>query len=75
MNVANFIPAILGILGLSSFQEKDGKKSLSDKERETLKGYGFTDRFLDDFAKALNDPAPPAEPSKDKQDAAIKVIL
>ena len=40
MNFANFIPAILGILGLTAFQEKDGKKSLSDEERATLKGYG-----------------------------------
>lgn len=75
MNFANFIPAILGILGLTAFQEKDGKKSLSDEERATLKGYGFSDKFLDDFAAALNDPAPAVEPSKDRQDAALKVIL
>ena len=39
MNFANFIPAILGILGLTAFQETDGKKRLSDEERATLKGY------------------------------------
>ncbi len=27
MNFANFIPAILGILGLTAFQEKDGKRA------------------------------------------------
>ncbi|MBE6305691.1 MAG: hypothetical protein E7082_07255 [Bacteroidales bacterium] len=75
MNFANFIPAILGILGLKSFREEDGKKSLSPEERATLKGYGFSDRFLDDFAAALNSESPEDEPSKDKQYAAIQAIL
>lgn len=49
MNFANLIPAILGILGLTSFSKVDGKECLSDEERAALKGYGFSDRFLDDF--------------------------
>ncbi len=57
MNFANFIPAILGILGLTAFKEVDGKKELSDDECATLKGYGFSDRFLNDFQAYLNAPA------------------
>ncbi|MDE5785417.1 MAG: hypothetical protein K2H98_02700, partial [Duncaniella sp.] len=57
MKFANFIPAILGILGLKEFHEEAGKKVLTDDEKATLKAYGFTDRFMTDFEASLNEPA------------------
>lgn len=76
MKFANFIPAILGILGLTEFHEEAGKKVITDDEKAALKGYGFTDRFLDDFAAALNAPAEPAAAhDSDKRTAVIAGLL
>ena len=76
MNFANFIPAILGILGLSAFNKVDGKECLSDEERAALKGYGFADQFLDDFNAFLqNPPAAPAGTTPNQQMAAVAAVL
>jgi len=76
MKFANFIPAILGILGLTEFHEEAGKKVITDDEKAALKGYGFTDRFLADFAAALNEPAEPvASTDADKRSAVITGLL
>lgn len=76
MNFANLIPAILGILGLSSFSKVDGKECLSDEERAALKGYGFTDRFLDDFNAYLQNPPTAATGSTPNQQmAAVAAVL
>lgn len=76
MNFANLIPAILGILGLSSFGKVDGKECLSDEERAALKGYGFTDRFLDDFNAFLqNPPAAATGSTPNQQMAAVAAVL
>lgn len=77
MNFANFIPAILGILGLHSFNKVDGKESLTADECATLKGYGFSDRFLDDFKAYLANPEASAndEANENKQVAVISAVL
>ena len=75
MKFANFIPAILGILGLTEFHEEAGKKVITDDEKAALKGYGFTDRFLADFAAALNEPTPAAATDNDKRAAVIAGLL
>lgn len=76
MNFANFIPAILGILGLTSFNKVDGKDGLTDDECAKLKGYGFSDRFLTDFKAYIQNP-PQASGSGDEgtRSAAIAAIL
>lgn len=73
MNFANFVPAILGILGLKDFHEEAGRKSLSAAERETLKGYNFSDRFLNDFEASLNKPE--EEPSSEASRTAVVSAL
>ncbi len=75
MKFANFIPAILGILGLEKFHEEAGKKVITDDEKAALKGYGFTDRFLADFAAALNEPEPAANNDADRRAAVIAGLL
>ena len=42
MNFANFIPAILGILGLSSFNKVEGKDDLTEQECAKLKAVSYT---------------------------------
>ncbi len=76
MNFANFIPAILSILGLSAFNKVDGKECLSSEERASLKGYGFSDQFLDDFNAFLqNPPAAAAGSTPNQQMAAVAAVL
>lgn len=76
MNFANFIPAILGILGLHSFNKVDGKESLSDQECARLKEYGFSDRFLADFNAFLqNPPVADSGAAPDQQMAAVAAAL
>lgn len=76
MNFANFIPAILAILGLTAFNKVDGKESLSDEERAKLKEYGFSDRFLDDFNASLQNPqSQEATAAPSQQVAAITAVL
>ncbi|MCM1451248.1 MAG: hypothetical protein NC102_03240 [Clostridium sp.] len=75
MNFANLIPAILGILGLSAFNKVDGHESLLEEECATLKGYGFSDRFLVDFKAYLKDPKPHKAEDKDKKMAAVSAVL
>lgn len=77
MDFKNFIPAVLGILGLSAFREVDGKKTLSAEERAVLKGYDFSDRFLDDFEAALNAPesGKGKDTPEDKKSAVLAVVL
>lgn len=72
MNFANFIPAILGILGLTSFKKVNGKEDLTEDECAKLKEFGFNDRFLADFKAYLQNPQPSAqEQSHEDSRAAI----
>lgn len=73
MNFANFIPAILGILGLKSFTKVEGKDSLTEKECAKLKEYGFSDRFLDDFKAYIREPEISAEKNSDDESRAAVV--
>lgn len=77
MNLANFIPAILGILGLTAFTKKDGKDDLTDQECAKLKEYGFSDKFLQDFKAYIQNPQPSAEgqDSDDKRAAVVASVL
>lgn len=77
MNFANFIPAILGILGLSAFNKVEGKDDLTDEECAKLKEYGFSDRFLADFKAYIKDPKPSAEKNStdDTRAAAVAAVL
>lgn len=75
MKFANFIPAILGILGLEKFHEEAGKKVITDDEKAALKSYGFNDRFIADFAVALNEPEPAAATDADRRAAVIAGLL
>lgn len=77
MNFANFIPAILGILGLTSFNKVEGKESLTDEECAKLKEYGFSDRFLEDFKAYLSNPQPAAteKSTDDTRAAAVAAVL
>lgn len=75
MKFANFIPAILGILGLTEFHEEAGKKVITDDEKAALKGYGFTDRFIADFEAALNEPESAAATEADNRAAVISGLL
>lgn len=77
MNLANFIPAILGILGLTAFTKKDGKDDLTDQECAKLKEYGFSDKFVQDFKAYIQNPQPSAEgqDSDDKRAAVVASVL
>lgn len=77
MNFANFIPAILGILGLEAFNKVKGKESLTDDECAKLKEYGFSDRFLTDFKAYLQNPQPSPEKSSGEgaRAAAVAAVL
>ena len=77
MNFSNFIPAILGILGLTSFNKVEGKDDLTEQECAKLKEYGFTDQFLTDFKAYIRNPQPSAEnDSKDgTRAAAVAAVL
>lgn len=77
MNFANFIPAILGILGLSSFNKVEGKDDLTEQECAKLKEYGFSDLFLADFKAYIQNPQPSAESkaTDDTRAAAVAAVL
>ena len=65
MKIRSFIPTILSILGIKSFHTEQGKQQLLESEREQLKNYGFSDRFIQAFEKGLNeeDDEAPDQPS------------
>lgn len=71
---ANFIPAVLGILGLDSFREKEGRKCLSDTDRDELKKYGFTEKWIQGFESSLNEQNKNQQPAN-PQAAAIAAVL
>lgn len=77
MNFANFIPSILGILGLTSFNKnKDGKEHLTESEVKKLKEFGFSDRFITDFKAHLENPKPmEGAVSEDRRTAAVAAAL
>jgi len=77
MNFANFIPAILGILGLHAFNKVEGKDDLTEQECAKLKEYGFSDIFLADFKAYIQNPQPSAEGNSadDTRAAAIAGVL
>ena len=77
MNLANFIPAILCILGLTAFNKVEGKDDLTEQECAKLKEYGFTDSFLADFKAYIQNPQPSAEnnATDDRRAAAVAAVL
>lgn len=77
MNFANFIPAILGILGLTAFNKVEGKDDLTEQECAKLKTYGFSDAFIADFKAYIQNPQPSAEneSTDDKRAAAVAAVL
>lgn len=77
MNFANFIPAILGILGLHAFNKVEGKDDLTEQECAKLKEYGFSDIFLADFKAYIRNPQPSAEnnATDDTRAAAVAAVL
>lgn len=76
-NLANFIPAILGILGLTSFTKVEGADGLTEEECAKLREYGFSDKFLADFKACIKNPQPPAGGSSadDTRAAAVAAVL
>lgn len=75
VDFSKFKAAILGILGLTAFNEVEGKESISSEECEKLKEYGFSDKFLADFNAYLKDPAPKADAPENLQMAAVAAAL
>ncbi len=75
MNLANFIPAVLGILGISKFAQVDGKDTLTVEEEAKLKSYGFDDRFIRDFKAHLESPKRDEEGSENRQMAVVASLL
>lgn len=73
MNFANFIPAILGILGLTAFNKVNGKDDLTETDCAKLKEYGFSDMFLTDFKAYIQNPQPSAESNTDETSRAAVV--
>ncbi len=73
MNFANFIPAILGILGLKAFNKVEGKEDLTEDECVKLKEYGFSDRFLEDFKAYIRNPEP-ADRESASEDSRAAVV-
>lgn len=76
MDFKNFVPAVLGILGLHAFSKKeDGHETLTDKEVAKLKEYGcFDDRFINDFKAYLENPAPATENKSGSENSRMAVI-
>lgn len=76
MNFKSFIPAVLAILGIEDFQEKEGRKVLTAQEKQKLADAGFPAKFAQDFEAVLNEPE--AATDKDEADrrvAALSTIL
>lgn len=73
MNFANFIPAILGILGLTAFNKVNGKDDLTEQDCAKLKEYGFSEMFLTDFKAYIQNPQPSAENNSDETSRAAVV--
>ena len=76
MNLKSFIPAVLAILKQDSFQEQDGRKTLTAQEKEKLTGCGFTQQFIDEFEASMNEPeAQAGETEPDRRVAALSALL
>ena len=76
MNLKNFIPAVLAILGIQAFHEEKGRKVLTAQEKQKLATAGFPDKFADDFEAALNeDDAPSNDDDSDRRVAALSAVL
>lgn len=82
MKFSKFTASILAILGITAFRKNDeGKQILSDDEMAKLKEYGFSDKFLADYAAALADDfsdeqtKQTADESEDKRNAVLKGLL
>lgn len=77
MNFANFIPAILGILGLKAFNKVEGKEDLTEEECAKLKVYGFSERFITDFKAYIRNPEPSPQESApaDSRAAVVAAAL
>ncbi len=78
MNFANFIPAILGALGLASFSKVNGVECLTEEEMAKMKGYGFNESFIQGFNNYLKNPQGNAGTGTDNADrraAAVSAVL
>lgn len=74
MNLKNFIPAVLAILGIKEFHQEQGKKVLTANQKKKLAESGFPDKFAEDFEAALNEPEN-NEPEADTRVAALTAVL
>lgn len=61
---------------MSAFREDDGKRPVG-RGASRVKGYDFSDRFLDDFEAALNAPesGKGKDTPEDKKSAVLAVVL
>lgn len=76
MNLRNFIPAVLAILGIQTFHEEKGRKVLTAQEKQKLATAGFPTKFAEDFEAALNEPEASAAPEGSNQRvAALTAVL
>ena len=74
MNLTNFIPAVLAILGIKEFHQEEGRKVLTAKQKKKLAESGFPDKFAEDFETALNEPEA-SEPEASTRVAALSAVL
>lgn len=76
MNLKNFIPAVLAILGIQDFHKEEGRKVLTAQEKQKLASAGFPAKFADDFEAALNEPETSASNDEaDRRVAALTAVL
>lgn len=77
MNLKNFIPAVLAILGIQAFHEEEGRKGLTAQEKQKLATAGFPAQFAADFEAALNDPEATTggNDEADRRVAALTAVL
>ena len=76
MNLKNFIPAVLAILGIQDFHKEEGRKVLTAQEKQKLVSAGFPAKFADDFEAALNEPETSASNDEaDRRVAALTAVL
>lgn len=76
LNLKNFIPAVLAILGIQAFHEEEGRKVLTAQEKQKLATAGFPAKFAEDFEAALNEPEASANADdSDRRVAALSAVL
>lgn len=73
--VTQFAQGFKAILGIEQFSEKDGRKVLTEAERQTLAQNGFSGSFLDTFEQELNTPEVKEQAGTDKRMAILSATL